>query len=93
MASEIGAVVAPVGKAFQTVGDRVDLHADEGDAKPHHPSPAGTYLAACVFYKVVTGDSPVGLWKKLTEAGKDFKVGEEDAALLEQVANEVVSSN
>ena len=89
LAKETEAVVVPVGKAFQEVGDKVDLHANEKGQKPHHPSPAGTYLAACLFFKTITGESPVGLWKKLNAEGKDFKVGEEDAAYLERVADNV----
>ncbi len=90
LAKEIGATVVPVGKAFKEAGDKVDLHADEKNAKPHHPSPAGTYLGACVFYKTITGNSPIGMWKKLNDAGKDFKVSEEDAAYLESIADKVV---
>ena len=90
LAQETGATVVPVGKAFKEAGDKVELHADEKEAKPHHPSPAGTYLGTCVFYKTITGDSPVGIWQKLNEAGKNFKVSEEDAAYLEMVADKVV---
>ncbi len=90
LAKATNSTVVPVGKAFKEAGDKVDLHADEKDKKPHHPSPAGTYLGACVFFKTITGKSPVGLWKKLNEAGKDFKVNEEDAAYLESIADRVV---
>lgn len=83
-------LLAPVGKAFLEVGDKMDLHSDEGDQKPHHPNPRGSYLAACVFFKTITGQSPVGLWKKLDDAGKDHGVSEDDATFLEKVADEVV---
>ncbi len=83
-------MLAPVGKAFFTVGDKLDLHSDEGDQKPHHPNPRGTYLAGCVFFKTITGKSPVGLWKKLADADKAPKVEENDAEYLEKVADQVV---
>ena len=51
--------VAPVGLAFARVKDErpdIELYLDDGS----HPAPAGSYLAACVFYAQLTGDSPVG---------------------------------
>lgn len=87
---EIDSALAPVGEAFFTVGDKLDLYGDEGDQKPFHPNPRGTYLAGCVFFKTITGDSPVGLWDKLNASGKDHKVSKEDAAYLERVADEIV---
>lgn len=90
LAKEIHATVAPVGKAFKEAGDKVELYADEGKAKPHHPSPSGSYLAACVFFKTITGDSPVGMWQKLQNAGNDLKVNMEDAAYLEGIAELIV---
>lgn len=82
--------LAPVGKAFLTVGDKIDLYGAEGKARPFHPNPCGTYLAGCVFFKTITGKSPVGLWQKLSDAGKDHKVTEEDATYLEKIADKVV---
>lgn len=63
--------IAPVGPAFAAVyaesaaaGDPLDpgatffrLYSDDGS----HPSPLGTYLAACVIYATITGESPEGL--------------------------------
>jgi hypothetical protein len=43
-----------------------------------HPSPVGTYLAACVFYRLFTGDSPLGLsrrYKRKDERGKKIFLG------------------
>ena len=64
--------IAPVGPAFARVHD--DILAEGGDPLSpdslfwglytndgSHPSPLGTYLAACVFYSTLTGESPVGL--------------------------------
>jgi MYXO-CTERM domain-containing protein len=48
-----------------------------------HPSPHGTYLAACIAYATVTGQSPVGLsW---AHPG----ISAEDKARLQAVAAEV----
>ncbi|MBQ6829404.1 MAG: hypothetical protein IJO46_15445, partial [Thermoguttaceae bacterium] len=93
LAEKSGAAVAPVGEAFERVKNetKIDLYADEKGQKPHHPNPTGTYMAGCVFFKTITGKSPVGLFAKLTEAGKAPKdVDAEDAATLEKIADEVV---
>lgn len=86
--------IAPAGLAWQAVyedvvaggGDPTDpmtafggLYVDDGS----HPSARGTYLAACVIYASVTGDSPEGL--TAPEAVPD-------AAYLQSVAAEVVLS-
>jgi hypothetical protein len=54
-----GALVAPVGRAWErALRDRsIVLHQPDGS----HPTEAGTYLAACVFYATLTGKSPLGL--------------------------------
>jgi hypothetical protein len=52
--------VVPVGLAWQ----RFLRHHDEPvlhDKDQSHPSPAGTYLAACVFLAVLFQESPVGI--------------------------------
>ena len=59
-----GATVVPVGAAW-----RAALAADPAlelwQADGSHPAPAGTYLAACVFYAALTSRSPVGLPARL----------------------------
>jgi hypothetical protein len=53
-------VLAPVGSAWQNVRwnhPDIDLWQSDGS----HPSRSGTYLAACVFYAVIYGESPEGL--------------------------------
>lgn len=57
--SRAHAAVAPVGLAWEhalTRRPQLDLWAGDGT----HPSRAGSYLAACVFYSVLTRRSPVG---------------------------------
>lgn len=46
----------------------------------HHPSPAGTYLAACAFYTVTYGRSPEGLPSTV----KDLKAA--DTGVLQKQA-------
>jgi hypothetical protein len=60
IAKELKAIVAPVGIAWQKAArknGRVALHQKDLS----HPTPAGSYLAACVLYSTVCGKSPVGL--------------------------------
>lgn len=58
-AEAVGADVAPVGRAWERAlrDPQVSLYSGDGS----HPTAQGTYLAACVFYAVLTGQSPLGL--------------------------------
>jgi hypothetical protein len=60
IASEIDALVAPVGEAWRKVRaaqpDWV-LHTEDRS----HPNILGSYLAACVFYATLLEETPVGL--------------------------------
>jgi hypothetical protein len=58
LSRETGATVAPVGPAFASERRRGRTLLGGDDV---HPNLAGSYLAACVLYAVVTGRSPVGL--------------------------------
>lgn len=58
--SELGATVVPAGVAWQRVlaqHPRITLH----DKDQSHPTLAGSYLAACVFFAVLFGENPVGV--------------------------------
>jgi hypothetical protein len=57
---EIGAVVVPVGLAWQRFISKHDSSLLY-DADQSHPSLAGSYLAACVFITTLLKASPVGL--------------------------------
>ncbi len=59
VAGDLHAPVAPVGYAWQkaVLQYRLDLWQADGS----HPSEAGTYLAACVFYAAIFQQSPQGL--------------------------------
>jgi len=76
---ELGATVAPVGTAWQRFlcqHARPALH----DKDLSHPTPAGSYLAACVFLTVLFQESPVGVDTGV--AG----LSEEDRGLLQKAA-------
>lgn len=82
IAEEMGVAVAPVGIAWQEALARdpeLELWGRDGS----HPSLAGTYLAASVFYAVLCGESPEGL---AYTAG----LPEEAARFLQRVAGETV---
>ena len=80
---ELGATVVPVGVAwekFLAEHDSPVLH----DKDESHPTLAGSYLAACVFFAVLFGESPVGI------AAPVKGLSEADAALLQRAAQDVV---
>lgn len=82
IANEVNLIVAPVGEAWQRAieqGAQFDLWLQDGS----HPSLAGSYLAACVFYATVFQESPEGL---AYLAGLDEKVGHQ----LQSIAAETV---
>ena len=86
--------IAPVGLAFKHVHDSITASGGNPlsptstfyglyDTDGSHPSTSGSYLAACVLFAALTGDSPVGLTDNTTM----------DATLrltLQQAAAEVV---
>jgi len=98
IARELGATVAPVGSAWQkALAQRpgLDFYHDDNS----HPKPAGSYLAACVFYAVLTGKNPEGLPAKITaevQAGRSrlkkvlADLPAADAAFLQQIAWQTV---
>lgn len=92
MVKELGAILAPVGLAWEAV-HRVkpdfDLHHRDG----RHSNPAGSYLAACVFYSILFNTSPEGLPGTFCFKGKKrLGLKNELALLLQKVAWETVSN-
>jgi hypothetical protein len=82
IAGELGAMVAPVGIAWQrslAQGPQLGLWQMDG----LHPSIEGTYLTACVFYAVIFQQSP----ERLT-----YRAGlpEETARFMQAIAAETV---
>ncbi len=55
------AIVAPVGELFShiTHSDHITHLINQNDN--YHPSTSGSYLAACVIFKIITGKSTIGL--------------------------------
>lgn len=83
--NEIGALVIPVGLAFEEAYRRrpgIRLHKDYDGS---HPDLIGTYLAACVVYASLYGKSPAG-------NSYDYygRVDNETAAFLQKIADETV---
>jgi len=60
IAEQLGTPVAPVGDAWRTVMAEPSAPT-LWQADGSHPTAAGTYLAACVFYAAIFAESPVGL--------------------------------
>jgi hypothetical protein len=98
-AKETKSIVAPGGIAWAEVRSKhpsVELYIADGS----HPTAAGTYLAACVFYATIFGRSPVGLPSKIVgapvnldtervESGKSavlVDIKPEQARILQQAA-------
>jgi hypothetical protein len=76
---EIGATIVPVGEAWERAladPSAPVLH----DADGSHPSPAGSYLAACVFLSTLCGENPEGL--EVDVPG----VSAADAAFLQRIS-------
>lgn len=101
---ELGDTVVPVGLAWQAAlkaRPSFELHV----ADKSHPTPAGSYLAACVFYATLFGKSPEGLAARITGTIIDHtgKVGDsqgelvtlskEDAAFLQKIAWDTVQTS
>lgn len=64
-ARETKSIVAPAGIAWAEIEKNdpsINLFYRDGS----HPSPAGTYLNACVFYATLFGRSPVGLPSRIS---------------------------
>ena len=89
--------VAPVGEAFRMARNlrpAIQLFADDGT----HPSPHGSYLAACTFFAVITGEDPVGLTRRpkindqFGESMVLMTLNGEDATFLQTVARDVVET-
>lgn len=88
----LDATVTPVGLAWDRVRqERPDIKLFHPDGS--HPSPAGTYLSACVFYSQLTGTPPFGATHTVygTEMRTPGVVVSEIPALLVRLTEEVAS--
>jgi hypothetical protein len=85
LAATLGTPVARVGAAWAAaVYERPGLELWAGDGR--HPNRAGSYLAACVFYRMLSGRDA---------EGSGFTAGLEtgDARFLQRIADEVVRAD
>ena len=80
MSDALSADLAPVGLAWSAaLRDQSDIDLWKRDGR--HPTKAGSYLAACVFYRELTGRDPLG---------SDYTAGLDDARFLQLLAGDVV---
>jgi hypothetical protein len=90
LAKETGANVAPVGMAWRAAlaaDEQLELHVKDKS----HPTPAGTYLAACVFYATLLDKSPEGLPAEVRRGDKLLvKLDAELAGRLQKTAWKLV---
>ncbi len=85
LADTLSCILAPTGVAWKqsiTNGDPIELF----DPDESHPSNAGTYLSACVYYAVMFQKSPEGL---SYYAG----LSSSEATYLQQIADQIVFGN
>lgn len=95
LAEKINARIVPVGLAWQRARELrpdLDLYDEDGS----HPSTLGSYLSACVFYGVLTNQSPIGLPERLfttDRAGETLCINiqsAQNALFCQKVAHEVI---
>ena len=90
LAKELSTQVAPVGMAWKkalTADPKLVLHQPDKS----HPSPTGSYLAACVFYATLLNKSPVGLPGELRKGARRLVgVPLEEATMLQDIAWQAV---
>ncbi|MCM1153167.1 MAG: DUF4886 domain-containing protein [Muribaculum sp.] len=62
VASEFGAVVVPVARAYSDILDENGRDvASEMFSDDRHPTPKATYMAACMEYAAITGTDPINI--------------------------------
>ncbi|MEH2069836.1 MAG: SGNH/GDSL hydrolase family protein [Nostoc sp.] len=99
IAKKLNAKVAPVGIVWQKVREanpKLNLYSSDGS----HPSPIGSYVAACVFYATFYENSPVGLSRRIystnsTNPQKNNRIELEslsktDAQIIQNLVDKIV---
>ena len=93
-AAELAAGLAPVGQAWADVQSNMpDLTLHQADGS--HPTPAGSYLAACVLTEVLTGESCLSLPARLDGVADEdrklcYDLPPDLADSLQRIAHSVV---
>jgi len=95
VADKTGAVMVPIDQAFRTLQKRhPNIPIFMSDNK--HPSPVGTYLAACVYFRIFTGESPLGLsrrYERKDENGKKIFLGmveKSSAKICQEIVDQIL---
>lgn len=90
IAKELHAAVAPVGVAW-CIALKSDARRVLYQADKSHPTPSGSYLAACVFYATLLGKSPVGLPGEIKNGARALvQIAPEEAKRLQDIAWQTV---
>ncbi|MFC1495187.1 hypothetical protein ACFL6W_07900 [Thermodesulfobacteriota bacterium] len=88
--------VVPVGIAWKLarkLRPDIQLYIQDGS----HPSKLGAYLSACLFFAILTGESPEGLTNapmttdKSREAIMLMRINQQDAAFCQRVATQAIN--
>jgi hypothetical protein len=80
------AIVSPVGRAWKATREQhkgIELFVEDGS----HPSPAGSYLAACTFFSAIFDRTPVGLPATISGSAIDPKTDRPDPNRREKLAS------
>jgi hypothetical protein len=90
LAKKLNTKAIPVGDAFYFV-QQSDPKIQLWNADKLHPTPEGTYLAACIFYSFLTNRSPIGLPETIPDhriKGQGYSVAPEMARRLQELSRQ-----
>ncbi len=85
IAKELNAECAPAGMALDKVKQalpHLQMFQDQGG----HPTPAATYLVACVFYATIYDQTPQGLAPQVTMSSGTVALAPSDATVMQRCA-------
>jgi len=95
VADKTGSIMVPIDQAFRIFQQsHPNIPIFMSDNK--HPSPVGTYLAACVYFRIFTGESPLGLsrrYERKDENGKKIFLGmveKSSAIICQEIVDEML---
>ncbi|WP_392532633.1 DUF4886 domain-containing protein [Nostoc sp. C117] len=102
IAKELKAKVAPVGIVWQKIQEE-NLKLNLYTSDQSHPSPIGSYVAACVFYTTLYGNSPVGLSRRIYSSDSSTpqqnnrieleSLSETNAQMIQNLVDSIVKKN
>ena len=83
---EIGAIVVPVGKAFEKTVQTTSIGVHDS-LDNRHPTAEGSYLTACCFYSLFYARSPIGLGAlTIIDGKKSVELDSATAETLQRIA-------